>query len=103
MKPIQILINNLIERISGSVIEKNKKDMYIRQLSNINSEILEQVYLNAEKKISGLDMKYIICFVTEMNVKDISLLFNIEPASVLTARYRIRKKFGGNNTFRFLI
>ena len=53
MNPIQIIIKNLIERISDSVIEKSK---------------------------------------IEMNVKDVSLLFNIEPVSVCTARYRIRKK-----------
>jgi len=99
---IQIMIRNMIERIANSVIEKDKKDFYIRQLSNIDIETLEQGCLSSEKKISGMDIKYIICFSIEMNVKDISLLFNIDPASVRTARYRIRKKFGKQNTFCFL-
>ncbi len=102
-KSTQIMTDKLIERISDSLIGKNKKDVYIRQLSNLEIEIFEQGYLSAEKKISNMDMKYIICFTIEMDVKDISLLFNIEPASVRTARYRIRKKFGEKNTFRFLI
>ena len=103
MNPIQIIIKNLIGHVSDSVIEKGKKDFYIGQLSNANIEILEQACLTTEKKISGMDMKYMICFSIEMNIKDISLLFNIEPASVCTARYRFRKKFGRQNTFRFLI
>ncbi len=101
--PIQIMIQNLIERISGSLIKKDKKDRYIRQLLNLDFEILEQGCLTADEKISNLDIKYIICFSVEMDIKDVSLLFNIEPSSVRTARYRIRKKIGGKNTFKFLI
>ncbi len=102
-RPIQIMTDKLIRRISDSLIEKSKKDIYIRQLSNLEIEIVEQGCLTADKRISNMDMKYIICFSIEMEVKDLSLLFNIEPASVRTARYRIRKKFGEKNTFRFLI
>jgi len=48
-------------------------------------------------------MKYIVCFVAAVDVKAISLLFNIEPASVYTARYRIKKKFAKDDTFRIIL
>jgi len=48
-------------------------------------------------------MKYIICFAIEMEVQDMSLLFNVEPASIYTVRYRIKKKFGDGGGVRFLI
>jgi ribosomal protein L23 len=35
--------------------------------------------------------------------KNMSLLFNVEPASIRTVRYRIKKKFGKKNTFNFLM
>jgi len=100
--PIQIIIKNLIERIYISTIEKSQKDFYAEKLSDINIEMLGESFLSTEKKISGMDIKYIICFSIEMNIKDISLLFDIDPASVRTARYRIRKKLGKKNAFCFL-
>lgn len=100
--PFQIIIRNIIARISVSCIESGVKKLYTGQLSNMDIEALTQGYLTAEKKLSGMDMRYIVCFLIEMNVKDIALLFNIDSSSVRTARYRIRKKFGQNNTFRLL-
>ena len=99
---LQIIIKNLVELISDAGLEKSRKDVYIKKISNMNIEIWEQACLTTEKKISSMDMKYIICFSIEMNAKDISILFNVEPASVRTARYRIRKKLENKDTFGFL-
>jgi hypothetical protein len=38
-----------------------------------------------------------------MEVKDMSTLFNVEPASIRSVRYHIKKKFGEKNTFKFLM
>ena len=48
-------------------------------------------------------MKYILCFYIDMMVRDISLTFNVEVASIYTVRYRIRKKFKDNLAFQFLM
>jgi len=69
----------------------------------LDVEMLERGFLSARDKISNMDMKYIICFAIDMEVQDMSLLFNVEPASIYTVRYRIKKKFGGGSGFRFLI
>ncbi len=102
-KPTKIMIEKLTGWISQSVLEKSMKDTYIRQLSGLDIDMLEQGYLTADEKISGMDMKYIICFAIDMDVKNMSLLFNVEPASIRTVRYRIKKKFKGKNTFKFLM
>ncbi len=78
-KPTKTMIGKLTEWISKSVMEKNKKDRYIRQLSDLDIDVLEQGYLTADEKISNMDMKYIICFAIDMEVKDISLIFNVSP------------------------
>jgi len=62
-------------------------------LSKIDCQLLEHAYQTSKVKLTGMDIKYIICFSANIDVKDISLLFNIEPASVHTVRYRIRRKF----------
>jgi ATP-dependent 26S proteasome regulatory subunit len=102
-KPTKTIIGKLIEWISKSIIEKSKRDFYIQQLSELDVDILEQDYLFADEKLSTMEMKYIICFTIGMDVKDMGLLFNVEPSSVRTVRYRIKKKFGEKNTFKFLI
>ena len=65
--------------------------------------MFENAYQTSKTKITGMDMKYLICFAADIDAKDISLLFNIEPASVHTVRYRIRKKFAKEDVFRMIL
>ena len=102
-KPTKAMIGKLCEWLSEIYMEKSKKDAYIKQLSELDVEMLEQGYFSADEKISNMDMKYIVCFAIDMPVKDMSLLFNVEPASIRSVRYRIKKKFGKKNTFKFLM
>ena len=102
-KTIKTLIKNLTSRISEAYIEKPTKRTYIQKLSELDIDMLEQGYLTVSEKISNMDMKYIICFAIDMDVKDMSLIFNVEPASIRSVRYRLKKKFGVKNTFKFLL
>jgi len=101
--PIGIIVENLVQAISLSHIAKKDQKVYIERLLKIDFQLFESAYQNTQVKISGRDMKYIICFAVDIDVKDISLLFNIEPASVHTARYRIKKKFAKNDSFRMIL
>jgi len=102
-KPTKTIIGKLIGLITGSYMEKTKKNAYIRQLSELDIEMIELGYHTANEKISNMDMKYIICFAIDMDVKDMSDIFDVEPTTVRTVRYRIKKKFGNKNTFKFLM
>lgn len=101
--PIQNTMEKVSELISISVIEKEDKKKYLERIPKIDAKLLQQVYQTAKVKITNMDMKYIICFAIDMDVKDISLLFNIEPASVHTVRYRIKKKFSKDDAARLLL
>jgi hypothetical protein len=102
-KPTKAMIEKLTDWISKSVIKKTKKHAYIQQLSELDIDMLECGYLSANGKISNMDMKYIICFAINMEVQDMSLLFNVDTNSIYTVRYRIKKKFNDKNIFKFLI
>ena len=102
-KPTKAMADKLSDWVSKSPMRRTNKDNYLRQLSELDVEMLERGFLSARDKISNMDMKYIICFAIDMEVQDMSLLFNVEPASIYTVRYRIKKKFGGGGGFRFLI
>jgi rRNA maturation endonuclease Nob1 len=102
-KPTKTMIGKLSEWILKSVMVEAKKNAYIQQLSELDIDMLEQGYFTATEKISNMDMKYIICFAIDMDTKDMSILFNVEHASIHTVRYRIKKKFREKNTFKFLM
>ena len=101
--PVKITIENIAQSVSASLIEKDDKRTYLDRLSKIDFQLLEAAYQSSKVKITGMDMKYIICFAANIDVKDVSLLFNIEPASVHTVRYRIRKKFAKEDSFRMIL
>ena len=50
-----------------------------------------------------MDIKYILCFYLDFEARDIATIFSVEPASVYTVRYRLRKKFRDNPSFQFLM
>ncbi|MCL2027999.1 MAG: hypothetical protein FWG79_05865, partial [Bacteroidales bacterium] len=91
--PVKNTIDTIAQQISATLIEKDTKAAYLDRLSKIDCQLLEHAYQTSKVKLTGMDIKYIICFSANIDVKDISLLFNIEPASVHTVRYRIRRKF----------
>jgi ATP-dependent 26S proteasome regulatory subunit len=97
------IVAKLTESISKSVMEKTNKNLYIQQLSELDADMLEQSCFSVDEKISTMEMKYIMCFIINMDVRDMGLLFNVEPSSIYTVRYRIKKKFGEKNIFKFLI
>ena len=101
--PVKNTIEKIAQMVSVSLIEKDDKKAYLDCLAKIDFKLLEQAYQTSNVKITGMDMKYIICFSAGIEVKDISLLFNIEPESVHTVRYRIRKKFAKEDTFKMIL
>jgi len=102
-KPTKTIIEKLNDLITKSYIEKTKKNHYIQQLSELDIDMLELGYNTATEKISNMDMKYIACFAIDMGVPEMGAIFNVEPTTIHTVRYRIKKKFGNKNTFKFLI
>ncbi len=101
--PVADTIEKIARKVLFSTIDTDSKSIYLDSLSHLDDALLENAYRNSEGKITPLDMKYIICFNAGMSVRDISILFNIEPASVTTVRYRIRKKFAKEDSFRTII
>ena len=60
-----------------------------------------QVLLSHGTKITTMDKRYILCFAAGMTVEKIADFMCLEPASVYTVRYRLRKKFGSEHPFPY--
>jgi hypothetical protein len=94
---VQNTLEGISQMVYDSLIEVDSKKNYLERLTKLDPKLLEGMFQNSGIKMTGMDIKYIICFAADMDTKDISLIFNVEPASVNTVRYRIRKKCSKND------
>ena len=72
-----------------------------RGITSVNLTEAQEIMDKATSSLTVVDKKYMICFLSGESVKNIAARFNVEPASVYTVRYRLRKKFPGNVVLPF--
>lgn len=89
--------------VSDTRLEDTIRNKYLTQLAAVNPDDLEQQFAASLSAMTQMDLKYILCFYLEFEARDIATIFNVEPASVYTVRYRLRKKFRHNPSFQFLM
>jgi hypothetical protein len=99
---VQNTIESISHLIADSLIESDNKKQYLDRLSKLDPKLLVGA-MHASPLLTTMDIKYIICFAADLDTKDISLIFNVEPASVNTVRYRIRKKCAKDESVRAII
>ncbi|MGN0187072.1 MAG: hypothetical protein ACI392_04925 [Paludibacteraceae bacterium] len=63
------------------------------RLQKIDLALTEALINDAHKSLSLVDKRYMLCFIAGLKPTEIATLFNVEPASIYTVRYRIKKKF----------
>ena len=89
---MQLLADNLIKQLQQLPASCAYKVHSIARLQQLNLEHILQLCARGSR-LTNMDKRYILCFAAEMSVEDVANLFHIEPASVYTVRYRLRKKF----------
>jgi len=103
----ELLVKTAVDKItcmiSHSIIKKDDKKIYLKRLSEIDAGLFGNLFQASIAEITAQELRYIICFIANMDVKDISLIFNVEIKSVHKTRYRIRKKFVKNDVFRTIL
>lgn len=101
--PVADIVEKIARQVEASRLDEASKWRYLDNLSHLDTALLENAYRLSQAPLTGLDMKYIVCFNAGLDVRDIGLLFNVAPASVNTVRYRIRKKFAKDDPYRIAI
>ena len=89
---MQLLADNLIKQLQQLPASCAYKVHSIDRLQQLDLEHILQLCAQGSR-LTNMDKRYILCFAAEMSVEDVANLFHIEPASVYTVRYRLRKKF----------
>lgn len=79
--------------MNNQVIPDKRKDRYITSLDKLDFNSLDGLLAQSSRCLTSTDKYYILCFVIEVRVEDITNLLNIEPSTVYAVRYRIKKKF----------
>ena len=92
MTALQLLADNLIKQLQQLPASCAYKMHSIARLQTLDIENIAHLCAQGNK-LTNMDKRYILCFAVGMSVEDVADLFHIEPASVYTVRYRLRKKF----------
>lgn len=88
----ELLIDNLIQQLQALPAETPYKEPTIQRLKSLDTKRLSNLFMQG-RQLTNMDKRYLLCFAAGMTVEQIAHLFHIEPASVYTVRYRLRKKF----------
>lgn len=59
------------------------------------------IFQEAIKPLSNIEKKYLLLFLEGKSTEEISAAMHVEPSSVYTMKYRIRKKFAPDFRLRF--
>ena len=99
VEPLLILVDELVAQLQGGA-PRTYSERTIAQLRELDLGHI-QVLLGHGKKITAMDKRYILCFAAGMTVEEIADFMSLEPASVYTVRYRLRKKFSTEYPFPY--
>lgn len=90
VEPLEVLRNHLLSQI--------KQPLYREAIGMVDMDRFRQSLLPAEG-LSNMDKRYLLCFAAGLTPEQVAEIFHVEPASVYTVRYRIKKKFPSKNAF----
>ena len=66
---------------------------YEQRLRKVNLPLVADLCSHARKPLSVVDLRYLICFLTDLTTTEVAEMFSVEPPSIYIARYRLRRKF----------
>lgn len=90
---IETQIQNLIVLIQSSSLSLDRKEDLSCRLHFLQTDHVSTLCAQSSKAITSTNLRYILCFLINMDVPDIALLFHVDTGSVYSARYRLRKLF----------
>lgn len=97
MQTQQVYIETQIEHLriliqSSSIVPSLKSEL-LERLSLLQLEHVEALCRAATKPLTATNLRYILTFLINMEVRDIASLFHVDAGSVYSVRYRLRKIF----------
>lgn len=91
----RIITGDIIKLINKKLPHKTEYIEALEQIDGLFISILKRAY---NGNLSVPYIKYCICFAIGMEIGEVSECFSIEQSSVHMVRYRLKKKFGLDNS-----
>lgn len=88
-------INKLRQQIKRSLNVEKDWELFKMYFEQVNKDFFEKL-LKKVPSLSSNDLRLSALIRLNMNIKESAAVFNVEPASVKSARYRLRKKLNLN-------
>lgn len=103
LRNFEVAVEKMKAVVASARLDPSVRDEYVKRLSGLDLGGFEHQFATSISQMTQMDIKYILCFYLEFEARDIATIFHVEPASVYTVRYRLRKKFRDNPSFQFLM
>lgn len=81
------------QQVETSELPRGLQERYLNALAHFDRRRFEEVGHMARRTLTESDKRYMICFIVGMSMADIATIFHVEPTSLYTMKYRIKKKF----------
>ena len=91
-----VLLTVVVHYVQWKRTDRQAADPHVT-LSTDNHSIFQE----AIKPLSNIEKKYLLLFLEGKSTEEISAAMHVEPSSVYTMKYRIRKKFAPDFRLRF--
>ena len=97
--PIVEVVDNHAQHISANTLQTQLDLLchdfprFEQRLRKVNLNLMADLCSHAEKQLSVVDLRYLICFLTDLTTTETAEMFSVEPSSIYIARYRLRRKF----------
>ena len=98
VEPLEALRRTLLEQMGEGERRTKNGESPKSRVERLNLQHFRQVIGDANG-LSMMDKRYLMCFAAGLSAEEVAQLFLVEPASVYTVRYRIRKKFPKDRPF----
>ncbi len=93
----QLIIQNAITKlefqIRNSSLSEEVKRISLDQIHSVDVTLLTDLSKRATSPLTTNNLSYVLCFLAGIPTKVIATIFNVEAATVLTSRYRLRARF----------
>ena len=90
---IQNAMTQLEYQIQTSPLSKDEKNSMLESIKEVDAKLVVSLCEQAQPPLTKANLSYIFCFLAGIRVKLIARVFNVEPATVYTSRFRLRKHF----------
>ena len=86
-------LDEIKQQIRAGLGGKEQTIVYLREIDKIDNALLIRLDQQSDGKLSPAYIRYCICFIIGMNIKDIADCFCVEISTVHIARYRLKQRF----------